>query len=130
MELVAPAARAAGYAPDALVCPDEVGGLGRPYPYMLWRALEKLGAESISGVVKIGDTLADIAEGLNAGCPSLGLIAGSNLLGLTRAEFEALPEPEKKARFESVRGQYLAAGATGVLDDLSALPGWLDAFPG
>ncbi|MDR2725993.1 MAG: phosphonoacetaldehyde hydrolase, partial [Candidatus Adiutrix sp.] len=35
MELVAPSARAAGYAPDALVCPDEAGGLGRPYPYML-----------------------------------------------------------------------------------------------
>ena len=126
MELVAPAARVAGYAPDALVCPDEVGGQGRPYPYMLWRALEKLGAGSISGVVKIGDTLADIAEGLNAGCPSLGVIAGSNLLGLSRAEFEALPEPEKKARFESARGQYLAAGATGVLDDLTELPDWLE----
>jgi phosphonoacetaldehyde hydrolase len=90
--------------------------------------LEKLGAESIFGVVKVGDTLADIAEGLNAGCPSLGVIAGSNLLGLTRAEFEALPELEKKARFENVREQYLAAGATGVLDDLTGLPDWLETY--
>jgi phosphonoacetaldehyde hydrolase len=129
MELVAPAARAAGYAPDVLACPDEVGGLGRPYPYMLWRALEKLGAESIAWVVKVGDTLADIAEGLNAGCLSLGVIAGSSLLGLTRAELDVLPEAEKKTRFESVRAQYLAAGATGVLDDLAALPDWLADFP-
>ncbi|MDR2935274.1 MAG: phosphonoacetaldehyde hydrolase [Candidatus Adiutrix sp.] len=128
MDMVVPAARAAGYAPDVLACPDEVGGLGRPYPYMLWRALEKLGAESIAGVVKVGDTLADIAEGLNAGCLSLGVIAGSSLLGLTRAELEALPESEKKTRYEGVRAQYLAAGASGVLDDFTELPGWLDAF--
>lgn len=126
MEVVTPAARAAGYAPDSIVCPDEAGGFGRPYPYMLWRAVEKLGEESISKVVKVGDTLADIAEGLNAGCHSLGVIAGSSLLGLTRAELEALSDSEKKLRFESVRAQYLAAGATGVLDDLTALPGWLE----
>ena len=127
MEVVAPAARAAGYAPDSLACPDEAGGFGRPYPYMLWRAVEKLGAESISGVVKVGDTLADIAEGLNAGCGhSLGVIAGSSLLGLTRAELEALSDSEKKQRFKSVREEYQAAGATGVLDDLNALPDWLE----
>jgi phosphonoacetaldehyde hydrolase len=126
MELVTPAAQAAGYIPDALVCPEEAGGLGRPYPYMLWRALEKLGAESISGVVKVGDTLADIAEGLNAGCLSLGVIAGSSLLGLTKTELEILPESKKMARFERVRGQYLTVGATGVLDDLAALPDWLE----
>jgi len=129
MELVAPAARGAGYAPDALVCPDEVGGRGRPYPYMLWRALEKLGAESLAGVVKVGDTLADIAEGLNAGCLSLGVIAGSSLLGLTRAEFAVLSEAEKKTRFEIVRAQYLAAGASGVLDYIAELPDWLAEYP-
>jgi phosphonoacetaldehyde hydrolase len=128
MDLMTPVARAAGYVPDALACPEDVGGLGRPYPYMIWRVLEKLGAESISGVVKVGDTLADIAEGLNAGCPSLGVIAGSSLLGLARAEFEALGETEKKVLFETVRVQYLAAGATAVLDDFSALPDWLKTF--
>ncbi|MCL2029311.1 MAG: phosphonoacetaldehyde hydrolase [Deltaproteobacteria bacterium] len=129
MELVTPAALAAGYAPDALVCPEEAGGHGRPYPYMLWRVLEKLGAESITGVVKVGDTLADIAEGLHAGCLSVGVIAGSSLLGLSRAEFESLPEPEKKTRFESVREEYLAAGAARVLDDLTTLPDWLESLP-
>jgi len=129
MELLAPAAQAAGYAPDTLVCPDEVRGRGRPYPYMLWRALEKLGAESIARVVKVGDTLADIAEGLNAGALSLGVIAGSSLLGLSREELEVMPEAEKKTRFESVRQEYLAAGATGALNDLSELPDWLAEFP-
>ena len=129
MDLLAPAARASGYAPEVLVCPDEVGGRGRPYPYMLWRALEKLGAESPARAVKVGDTLADIAEGLNAGCLSLGVIAGSSLLGLARAEFEVMPEAEKKTRFESVRTQYLAAGASGVLDNLAELPDWLAEFP-
>ena len=129
MEILAPAARAAGYAPEVMVSPDEVGGRGRPYPYMLWRALEKLGAESLAGVVKVGDTLADIAEGLNAGVLSLGVIAGSSLLGLTRAEFEVMPEAEKKTRFECVRQEYLAAGADGVLNDLYELPDWLAEFP-
>jgi phosphonoacetaldehyde hydrolase len=122
MRLVTPAAKAAGYEPDALASPDETGGIGRPYPYMLWLVMERLGVEAASGVVKVGDTLADIEEGRNAGCLSLGVIAGSSLLGLERAEFEALSAKEKAPLFETVRRQFLEAGADHVLDDITGLP--------
>ena len=36
MDILCPVAEAQGYAPDCLVCPDDVGGTGRPFPYMIW----------------------------------------------------------------------------------------------
>ena len=41
MDIVAPGAAARGYAPDALVTPDETGA-GRPAPYMIFRNMENV----------------------------------------------------------------------------------------
>ncbi|GHU12269.1 hypothetical protein FACS1894185_6600 [Betaproteobacteria bacterium] len=122
MNVVAPAAKAAGYAPDCLVCPDEVGGIGRPFPYMLWRNLECLGAESIHQVLKIGDTQADIEEGKRAGCISVGVIKGSSMLGLSLAEYESKADAELIALHESTRKKYLTVGADHVLNSIFELP--------
>jgi phosphonoacetaldehyde hydrolase len=122
MEIVIREARKAGYAPDALVCPDETGGIGRPYPYMLHRNLEKLGEMDVRRVLKLGDTEADIREGKNAGCISVGAIRGSSILGLTKAEYEALTGTDHTRRMEKARAEFLAAGADYVIDSIEALP--------
>ncbi|GHT78830.1 hypothetical protein FACS1894104_2580 [Actinomycetota bacterium] len=121
MDVVAPAAKAAGYAPDCLVCPDETGGIGRPFPYMLWRNLERLGAQAITNVVKIGDTAADIEEGKNAGCISVGVIKGSSMLGLSWEEYQSKTDVELIALHKITRKKYLDAGANYVLGDISEL---------
>ena len=72
MEVVVPIARAQGYSPDYLVCPDEVAGIGRPYPYMLFKNLQAFKAISVHQAIKVGDTAADIEEGKNAGVISVG----------------------------------------------------------
>lgn len=126
MDIVAPVAKEKGYWPDCLVCPDEVGGIGRPYPYMLWRNLEKLGVTSICEVVKIGDTAADMQEGKNAGCITVGVIKGSNMLGLSEEEFSVLSNVEMAAYFENATKKYRASGADYVIDDITALPQLLD----
>lgn len=46
---------------------------GRPYPYMIFHLMERLGIEDVRRVVKVGDSVRDIEEGLNAGC---GLVVG------------------------------------------------------
>lgn len=122
MDVVVPKAKQKGYAPDCLVCPDETGGVGRPYPYMLWRNLEKLGISSISEVLKVGDTAADIQEGKNAGCLCVGVLKGSSMLGLTPGELEAKSSVESRFLFDTARKQYCEAGADFVICDIAILP--------
>ncbi|MCL2284456.1 MAG: phosphonoacetaldehyde hydrolase [Fibromonadales bacterium] len=117
MDVVASAAKEKGYAPDCLVCPDDTGGIGRPAPYMLWRNLEKLNIPSINEVLKIGDTEADIQEGKNAGCLSVGVLKGSSML-------------EMSSSHEAARQKYIEAGADYVIEDISALPLLIKAFNG
>lgn len=124
MEVVAPAAAAKGYAPDCLFTPNEVAG-GRPAPWMIYRCCEALNVWPPATVVKVGDTLSDIAEGLNASVTTVGVILGSNELGLSRAELDALTVDERRNCMNTVRNRYLAAGAHHVIDSISDLPGIL-----
>ncbi len=42
--------------------------MGRPYPYMIHRIMERNNVISVKHVAKVGDTRNDILEGKNAGC--------------------------------------------------------------
>ncbi len=127
MDVVARRAAEQGYEPDALFTPDAVGGLGRPYPYMIYANMRKFEIASVSEVIKVGDTVSDIKEGLNAGVRSLGVLEGSSVLGLTEDEYDALAESEKKLLLDEARQKLLKAGATDVLLNLSELPAWIEA---
>ena len=63
---------------DYSVTSDEVEK-GRPYPYMIQKAMEQLEIEDPAKVVKVGDTLADIEEGKNAGCGWIVAIASGTV---------------------------------------------------
>lgn len=91
MALVVPKAAELGYAPDCWFSPDSTNKKGRPYPYMIFRNMEKLELEDVSRVMKVGDTVADILEGKNAGLVTVGILEGSSVMGLTQEEYEALP---------------------------------------
>lgn len=126
MDVVVKNAAAQGYDPDAWFSPDSTGGLGRPYPYMIYENMKTFQITSVENVVKVGDTVADIKEGKNAGVLSLGVIEGSSVMGYTQEEYEGLSEAEKKAAADKVRQTFLDAGADGVLQTLSELPAWLE----
>lgn len=51
---------------------------------MIFENLIKLGVDSLDAVVKVGDTIADIKEGVNAKVCSVGVVLGSNEMALTR----------------------------------------------
>jgi len=57
---------------DAYISAYEVAE-GRPFPYMVHRLMEQLRIEDVRRVCKVGDSVRDIEEGLNAGC---GLVVG------------------------------------------------------
>jgi phosphonoacetaldehyde hydrolase len=122
MQVVAAEARARGYAPDCCVTPDDTGNLGRPYPYMLYRNMEQLKIAAPWRIVKAGDTASDIAEGLQAGAWSVGVIAGGSELGLSREEFNRLAPEDKNAKIEKTKEKFAALGAHFVIEDLRGLP--------
>lgn len=120
MELVIPAAQAQGYRVDCCVTSDGLSG-GRPAPYMIYQNMIRLAVPSADCVVKVGDTLADIGEGVHAKVWTVGVVLGSNELALTRAEVEAMPAAELDKRKADVRRRMLEAGAHYVIDSMDEL---------
>ena len=57
----------------------------------------------------------------------VGVIEGSSVMGLSRAEWDALGEAEKNARREAAAEVFWRAGARYVIGRLSALPALVDA---
>ena len=49
-----------------------------------------LAIPSVDNVVKVGDTIADIKEGLNAKVWSIGIVTGSNEMGITEEEYNRI----------------------------------------
>lgn len=125
MDVVLPAAERLGYRPDYCATADGLPG-GRPKPYMVYRNLMALDVADRREAMKVGDTIADIREGVNAGVWTVGVILGSNELALTHEQVKALPEAQLRERMLTVRHRMLAAGADYVIDDISELPALID----
>ena len=118
MEPLLPEAMKRGYNPDAVVCPDEVTA-GRPAPWMCYLNAMRLNLYPLESLVKIGDTLVDIAEGLNAGMWTIGLAKTGNELGLTEADANALSPTALQAKLDPIYRAMYAAGAHYVVDSLA-----------
>jgi phosphonoacetaldehyde hydrolase len=115
----------AGFVPDVSLSPEDVGA-GRPHPFMIFENAVRLQVYPLAGIVKIGDTVADIHEGLNAGTWSVGVVKTGNLIGLSKADLEALPKKELASRVESARRQLEKAAAHYVVDTMDELDAVLD----
>ncbi|MDN3352904.1 HAD family hydrolase [Actinomadura sp. DC4] len=85
---------------DLLICPDDAGGRGRPYPDMILTAALRLQVEDVRHIAVCGDTASDVTSGRRAGA---SVVAG------------VLTGAHDRARLE-------AAGATHVLESISGLP--------
>ncbi len=125
MDVVRPGAAAKGYVVDNLVTPDDVPA-GRPAPYMIYQNMIDLAVPSVDNVVKVGDTIADIKEGVNAKVWSIGLITGSNEMGLSEDEYKHRSAEELIPLKKEVRQRMLDAGAHFVLDNITELPACIE----
>jgi phosphonoacetaldehyde hydrolase len=88
MQNILPIATSRGLIPDSVVNSSEVSA-GRPAPWMIYRNCENMNVFPLSQMVKIGDTIADIQEGINAGMWTIGLTKSGNELGLSLTEAES-----------------------------------------
>lgn len=99
-----------GYAPDAVVCSSDVPA-GRPFPWMCYANAIRLQVYPMEALVKIGDTVSDIEEGLNAGMWTVGLTKSGNELGLTEEEVSKLDPDDLKEKLSGIEQTFLASGA-------------------
>lgn len=125
MKVLLAEARKRGYSPDSSVCAAQVPA-GRPHPWMCLQNAINLQLYPMEAFVKAGDTLPDIAEGLNAGMWTVGLAKTGNELGLTQQQIAALPPEDLKARLARADERMRQAGAHYVVDSIAEVSPLLD----
>jgi phosphonoacetaldehyde hydrolase len=125
MDVVVPEAERQGLHVDAMVCASDVS-LGRPAPFMCWLNAMRLGIYPMAAMVKIGDTVADIEEGLAAGMWSVGLSRSGNEVGLSVEEQRALPPGELTVRVAAAERRLSQAGAHYVVETIAEAPAIVD----
>jgi phosphonoacetaldehyde hydrolase len=110
MEILTQKALSQGFEPDAVFCASDVP-VGRPYPWMCFKNAVALQVYPMEAMVKIGDTIADIHEGLNAGMWTIGLTQSGNEMGLTESEISRLSAEELQQRNYAIARRFTDAGA-------------------
>lgn len=129
MERVLPLAAAQGYAPDNLVCADDLPE-GRPGPLMMYKCFVDLVVYPPSAVIKVDDTEPGIAEGVAAGCVTVGVALSGNAVGKTPEELAALSEAEIAPLRATAKDLLKAAGADHVIDTIADLPALVERLEG
>jgi phosphonoacetaldehyde hydrolase len=121
MKILAEEAAKKGYKPDAAVCSSDVSA-GRPYPWMCYKNAVDLQVYPMEAMVKVGDTISDIEEGLNAGMWTVGVAKTGNELGLGQEEVEKLPADELANKLKQIEERFRKAGAHFVAEGVWGLP--------
>ncbi len=121
MDVLVPLVKANGFAPDNLVCVDDVSR-GRPAPWMLLRSAEQLDAYPISHCIAVDDTPIGIEAGHAAGMWTVAVAATGNALGLSVAELNALTETEREQRLAAARASFAPSQPDFTIDSVANLP--------
>jgi phosphonoacetaldehyde hydrolase len=116
-----------GYAPDSTVSASEMPA-GRPYPFMCLQNAINLKVDCVAACVKVDDTIPGVEEGLNAGMWSIGLAVSGNEVGLSLADWQALPAEEQQTRRERAYRRMLQSGAHYVVDTIADLVPCIEAI--
>jgi len=125
MEVLVPEAARRGYTPDTWVCPEDVPA-GRPHPWMIYLNAIRLQTYPLGGLVKFGDTLVDIEEGLNAGTWTVGLVITGNALGMTHEAVQGLTKEVLQRHRAAIAAEYYRVGAHFVVDGIWEAPSVLE----
>ena len=124
LDVLVKQAASQGYRSELALCPDDAPG-GRPHPWMCLRIATEFRLSSVSVAAKIGDTVSDIQEALNAGMWAVGVAATGNEVGLSASELAALPNQERRRRIAAARSNLMLAGAHYVVDSVAQCEGVL-----
>ncbi len=121
MEQVIPVAAAQGYQPLNVVCADDLP-FGRPTALGMYKCCLDLAVAHTSLLIKVDDTAPGIAEGVAAGCLTVGVALSGNYVGKTPEELAALSAEQVQALRKQATQRLQAAGADYVIDTVADLP--------
>ena len=121
MDVLEPVAKKKNYVPDVVICSSDVPA-GRPLPWMCWLNAIRLEIYPLRTMVKIGDTVNDIQEGLNAGMWTIGLSRTGNELGLSVDEVKAVDDDHLESLLVEVASKFNQEGAHFVVQSLADCP--------
>jgi phosphonoacetaldehyde hydrolase len=124
-ETVYDSAQLQGFEADANVAADDTPA-GRPAPWMMFRLMSELNVYPPACVVKVGDTMPDVEEGLSAGCWSIGCTATGSEVGVSLAEWQGLAESDRSAHLDRAARKLTGAGAHYSIPSLVELPRIID----
>jgi phosphonoacetaldehyde hydrolase len=120
MERVMKVAGAKGLRVDEMQCATD-DPMGRPYPWMIFENMRRLKVHPPGAVVTVDDTTVGIEAGANAGMWTVGLAGSGNGVGLSLAEWQALPAAEQGQRMAPVIQEFTLAGADFVIVSVADL---------
>ncbi len=89
---------------------------------MCYQNAIRLGVYPMEAMVKVGDTVNDMHEGLNAGMWTVGVTRTGNELGLTEAEVKLLAPADLRQRLEVIAARLRQAGAHYVIESAEGCP--------
>jgi phosphonoacetaldehyde hydrolase len=121
MKIVIDESKKRGLEVDSLICADEVPG-GRPYPWMVYKNAINLREYPLETYVKVGDTVPDIQEGVNAGAWSIGVVKSGNEMGRTHEQVTEMDDDEYNEVKSGIADKFFSAGAHYVIDSIEELP--------
>ncbi|MEA3400569.1 MAG: phosphonoacetaldehyde hydrolase [Armatimonadota bacterium] len=121
LDALLPAVEEQGFEADSNVCATRVPE-ARPAPWMLVVNMLETGVYPPAAVVKVGDTVPDIEEGLNAGAWAVGVVESGSGVGMTQEQIEDLPDEVLAELAEDARWTLLRAGAHYTIPTVADLP--------
>ncbi len=111
-----------GFEPALVVCCDDVLR-SRPDPMGIEACLKAMNLEGHARqVIKVDDTAPGLAEGLAAGCWTVGVAASGNALGWSHEQWLAASDSEKIQALLPAVNLLKTAGAHEVVDSVADLP--------
>ncbi len=125
MKNVLPIAAKQGYAPDNLVCADDLPE-SRPGPLGMYQSFIDLQVYPPESVIKVDDTEPGIGEGVAAGCLTVGVALSGNYAGLTPEELAAAPAEDVDRIRVAAGARLRAAGADHIIDTVADLPALIE----
>jgi phosphonoacetaldehyde hydrolase len=115
MKNVTKVAKELGFEPDCVINSSDVNE-GRPKPWMAFLNAIKLDIYPPSSIIKVGDTVADIKEGINAGMWTIGVTKSGNEVGFSLDEIKTVDKQILDSKIEKARQKLLDADAHFVIE--------------
>lgn len=120
MDVIIRAAADQGYAPDSIVCADDVP-CGRPAPFLIYRSMTELAVWPAGDCVVVDDSEVGIMAARAAGCWTVGVTASGNATGLDEEAFHALNDKDRQVLVTQAEHTLLSVGAHEVVQTISGL---------